>query len=166
MSDRRSVGVVARAASAGPCAPVHAQNANQSSTLPEIRVDTKRPVKKPERPANGTPAAATPATAPGPPPAPDVARRLQQECLRRGLIVEFGGRSGSVARFLPPLIVSLSEIDEIAGRFGEAIKAAETCHAHSPRPSAPRRALAAADSKGDRHGLGRRRERDLQGGHQ
>jgi diaminobutyrate-2-oxoglutarate transaminase len=67
-----------------------------------------------------------------PPPAPDVARRLQQECLRRGLIVELGGRSGSVARFLPPLIVSLSEIEEIAGRFGEAVKAAETSRlAHS-----------------------------------
>jgi len=60
-----------------------------------------------------------------PPPAPEMARRIQQECLRRGLIIELGGRSGSVARFLPPLITSLSEIDEIAGRFGEAVKASE-----------------------------------------
>ena len=73
------------------------------------------------------------ASAGNPPrPAPEMSRRIQQECLRRGLIVELGGRSGSVVRFLPPLIVSLSEIDEIAGRFGEAVKAAEASReAHS-----------------------------------
>lgn len=60
-----------------------------------------------------------------PPPAPKMARRIQDECLRRGLIVELGGRSGSVVRFLPPLIVNRSEIDEIAGRFCEAVKASE-----------------------------------------
>src|SRR5262249_49498922 len=31
------------------------------------------------------------------------ARRIQQECFQRGLIVEVGGRHGSVLRFLPPL---------------------------------------------------------------
>lgn len=60
-----------------------------------------------------------------PPPSPKMARRIQDECLRRGLIVELGGRSGSVVRFLPPLIVSRAEIDEIAGRFHEAVKASE-----------------------------------------
>ena len=60
-----------------------------------------------------------------PPPCPAMARRIQDECLRRGLIVELGGRSGSVVRFLPPLIVTPSEIDEIAGRFQEAVSASE-----------------------------------------
>lgn len=60
-----------------------------------------------------------------PPPFPKMARQIQDECLRRGLIVELGGRSGSVVRFLPPLIVSRIEIDEIAGRFREAVKASE-----------------------------------------
>jgi diaminobutyrate-2-oxoglutarate transaminase len=63
----------------------------------------------------------------GPPPRfPKMARQIQRECLRRGVIVELGGRSGSVVRFLPPLIVTQSEIDEIAGRFQEAVKASES----------------------------------------
>ena len=60
-----------------------------------------------------------------PPPSPKRARRIQYECLRRGLIIELGGRLGSVVRFLPPLIVTQSDIDEIAGRFDEAAQAAE-----------------------------------------
>jgi diaminobutyrate-2-oxoglutarate transaminase len=42
------------------------------------------------------------------------ARAIQQECFRRGLIVEVGGRYGSVLRFLPPLVVTESEVDAIA----------------------------------------------------
>jgi len=60
-----------------------------------------------------------------PPPFAKMARQIQHECLRRGVIVELGGRSGSVVRFLPPLIVTRSDIDEIAGRFQEAVKASE-----------------------------------------
>jgi diaminobutyrate-2-oxoglutarate transaminase len=41
------------------------------------------------------------------PTAGTLARRVQAECLRRGLIVELGGRHGAVVRFLPPLIVPL-----------------------------------------------------------
>lgn len=56
---------------------------------------------------------------------PKMAQQIQHECLRRGLIVELGGRSGSVVRFLPPLIVTKSEIDAIVDRFQEAVRAAE-----------------------------------------
>ncbi|WP_246206838.1 diaminobutyrate--2-oxoglutarate transaminase [Methylocystis heyeri] len=59
------------------------------------------------------------------PSASAIARRVQEECLRRGLIVELGGRHGVVVRFLPPLVATLAEIDEIAQRFGEAVKAVE-----------------------------------------
>lgn len=62
----------------------------------------------------------------GPPPcAPDIARKIQRNCLRRGLIVELGGRSGSVVRFLPPLIVTAAQVDEIAARFESAVSALE-----------------------------------------
>ncbi|ARN83883.1 diaminobutyrate--2-oxoglutarate transaminase [Methylocystis bryophila] len=62
----------------------------------------------------------------GPPSSsPQMAQKLQNECLRRGLILERGGRLGSVIRFLPPLIVTPAEIDEIAGRFRAAVEAAE-----------------------------------------
>jgi diaminobutyrate-2-oxoglutarate transaminase len=50
-------------------------------------------------------------------------RQLQKECLKRGLIVELGGRHGSVVRFLPPLIITASEVDEVCQIFGEAIQA-------------------------------------------
>ncbi|WP_084572758.1 diaminobutyrate--2-oxoglutarate transaminase [Methylocapsa aurea] len=63
----------------------------------------------------------------GPPPCdPVLAREIQLNCLRRGLIVELGGRSGSVVRFLPPLIIEAGEIDEIAARFHEAVEASRS----------------------------------------
>lgn len=54
----------------------------------------------------------------------EFARRVQRECLERGLIVELGGRSGSVIRFLPPLIVSETEVDAIVACFAGALRAA------------------------------------------
>jgi diaminobutyrate-2-oxoglutarate transaminase len=52
-----------------------------------------------------------------------LARRIQHNCLRHGLIVELGGRFSSVVRLLPPLIVTHSQIDEIAARFEAAVRA-------------------------------------------
>lgn len=60
-----------------------------------------------------------------PPPFPKHARRIQHECLRRGLILELGGRHGAVVRFLPPLIVTTTDVDAIVDRFKEAVRAAE-----------------------------------------
>ncbi|ADZ90226.1 diaminobutyrate--2-oxoglutarate transaminase [Marinomonas mediterranea] len=51
----------------------------------------------------------------------DQARAIQQEALKRGLILELGGRFGSTVRFLPPLIINEDEIDVIAERFSEAV---------------------------------------------
>ena len=53
-----------------------------------------------------------------------LARSIQQQCLRRGIVVELGGRHGSVVRFLPPLIISQEEIDVLAERFCIAVDAA------------------------------------------
>jgi len=59
-------------------------------------------------------------------PMPDtsLARRVQQECLRHGLIIELGGRFGAVARFLPPLIVTPEDVDAIADLFAKAVRSA------------------------------------------
>lgn len=57
-------------------------------------------------------------------PCQALARRIQAACLERGLILELGGRQGSVVRFLPPLIVTAEDIDIIAERFGEAVREA------------------------------------------
>ncbi len=56
---------------------------------------------------------------------PAIAQRIQAECLRRGLILELGGRFGSIVRFLPPLIVTAEEIDNISEIFAAGVKAAE-----------------------------------------
>jgi diaminobutyrate-2-oxoglutarate transaminase len=56
------------------------------------------------------------------PPNRKLACRIQTECLKRGLIVELGGRQGSVVRFLPSLIVATDEIDRIGTIFAEAVR--------------------------------------------
>lgn len=62
-----------------------------------------------ERNAHGHPAAA-----------PALAGALQAECLRHGLIIELGGRHGSVVRFLPPLVISEAQIDHVLAIFATA----------------------------------------------
>ncbi len=54
-----------------------------------------------------------------------LAERIQAECLKRGLILETGGRHGCVMRFLPPLIVTEEQVDAICGIFHGAVEAAE-----------------------------------------
>ncbi|SHO56403.1 pyridoxal phosphate-dependent class III aminotransferase [Vibrio quintilis] len=50
--------------------------------------------------------------------------RIQRAALERGLIVEKGGREGSVIRFLPPIIISFEQIDFALRALEEAIIAA------------------------------------------
>lgn len=53
---------------------------------------------------------------------PGMASALQAECLRRGLIVELGGRHSSTVRFLPPLVITATQIDEVAQIFGRSVE--------------------------------------------
>ncbi|RXJ71161.1 hypothetical protein CS022_21550 [Veronia nyctiphanis] len=46
---------------------------------------------------------------------------MQRACLERGLIIEKGGREGSVLRFLPPIIISFEEIDFALRVMREAV---------------------------------------------
>ncbi|GJL56408.1 MAG: hypothetical protein NPIRA02_35400 [Nitrospirales bacterium] len=48
------------------------------------------------------------------PPDSVMAQRIQHESLRRELVLELGGCNRCVVRFLPPLIVTEQQIDEIA----------------------------------------------------
>ena len=59
-----------------------------------------------------------------PPAFARLAPLIQRECLKRGLILELGGRHGGVVRFLPPLVISAAQIDEVARIFGDALAAA------------------------------------------
>ena len=59
-----------------------------------------------------------------PPVHRQLAPLVQRECLKRGLILELGGRHGSVVRFLPPLVITAAEVDQVADIFGRALAAA------------------------------------------
>ncbi|MEU1275054.1 diaminobutyrate--2-oxoglutarate transaminase family protein [Streptomyces sp. NPDC005799] len=71
------------------------------------------------------------------PAAPDLAAAVQRECLRRGLIVELGGRHASVVRLLPPLTISDEQAAAVLDRLADAVAAA--ARAHAGRPLSPRR---------------------------
>ncbi|MCH5675324.1 diaminobutyrate--2-oxoglutarate transaminase family protein [Streptomyces gilvus] len=93
-------------------------------------------------------ATATPAPwSEGPrPAAPDLAAAVQRECLRRGLIVELGGRHASVVRLLPPLTISDEQAAAVLDRLADAVAAAATAHTGGPPP--PRRSNAASPRRG------------------
>lgn len=55
---------------------------------------------------------------------PELASRIQRECFNRGLILEVGGRHGSVIRFLPPLIITEAQLEDVISIFKEAVKIA------------------------------------------
>lgn len=56
---------------------------------------------------------------------PQLAKKIQQECFKRGLILELGGRHGSTVRFLPPLIITKEQLETVCDLFFEAAMAAE-----------------------------------------
>ncbi|NEU57257.1 diaminobutyrate--2-oxoglutarate transaminase [Halorussus sp. MSC15.2] len=58
------------------------------------------------------------------PPDADLAETVQTACFERGLIVELGGREGATVRFLPPLVVSKEQVEDVGRIFREAVEAA------------------------------------------
>ncbi len=66
------------------------------------------------------------------PPAPELAAAVQRECLRRGLIVELGGRHSSVVRLLPPLTITDEQATAVLDRLADALTAAERSHRRTP----------------------------------
>ncbi|SNR64683.1 diaminobutyrate--2-oxoglutarate transaminase family protein [Blastococcus mobilis] len=62
------------------------------------------------------------------PAAPGLAVAVRAECLRRGLIVELGGRHDSVVRLLPPLVMTDEEAGAVLDRLDAALTAAEREH--------------------------------------
>ncbi|MFD3930796.1 diaminobutyrate--2-oxoglutarate transaminase family protein [Streptomyces sp. NPDC058614] len=68
-------------------------------------------------------AALNPAAGGSRPAAPELAAAVQRECLRRGLIVELGGRHASVVRLLPPLTISDEQATAVLDRLADAVGA-------------------------------------------
>jgi len=58
-------------------------------------------------------------------PAPEVAKRIRQECVSRGLMIEIGGHYSNVARFLPPLVIPESLAVKGIDLFAEAVRKVE-----------------------------------------
>ncbi|MFC4329039.1 diaminobutyrate--2-oxoglutarate transaminase family protein [Streptomyces andamanensis] len=83
----------------------------------------------------GAGSGAAPLAAPGrrpPPAAPALAAAVQRECLRRGLIVELGGRHGSVVRLLPPLTLTDEQSTAVLDRLADAVEAVEAVAGRRP----------------------------------
>ena len=68
------------------------------------------------------------------PAAPDLAAAVQRECLRRGLIVELGGRRASVVRLLPPLTITDEQATAVLDRLADAVAAVARGRTDSGRP--------------------------------
>jgi len=58
------------------------------------------------------------------PAAPRLAAAVRSECLRRGLIVELGGRHSAVVRLLPPLTLSQDQAELALSILADAVDAA------------------------------------------
>ncbi len=65
------------------------------------------------------------------PASPALAAAVRAEALRRGLIVELGGRHSAVVRLLPPLTITDEQADAVLERLADAIAAAERRTPHS-----------------------------------
>jgi diaminobutyrate-2-oxoglutarate transaminase len=50
-----------------------------------------------------------------------IAASVKRACLNEGLIIETGGRHGAVLRFLPPLVITSSEVDLVVERLDRAL---------------------------------------------
>ena len=57
-----------------------------------------------------------------------LALSVQQECFKRGLILERGGRDGCVIRFLPPAVITQEQVAMAGQIFEDAAIAAEEAH--------------------------------------
>ncbi|MER8154082.1 diaminobutyrate--2-oxoglutarate transaminase family protein [Streptomyces sp. NPDC094472] len=69
-----------------------------------------------------------------PPADPALAAAVQQECLRRGLIVELGGRHDAVIRLLPPLTITDEQTEAVLDRLADALDAAIRTSGTRSRP--------------------------------
>ncbi|MEV0964728.1 diaminobutyrate--2-oxoglutarate transaminase family protein [Streptomyces sp. NPDC049910] len=71
-----------------------------------------------------------------PPADPVLAAAVQRECLRRGLIVELGGRHSGVVRLLPPLTLTDEQAEAVLDRFADSLEAA-VCAPHRRNDTGP-----------------------------
>ncbi|MGP4038752.1 hypothetical protein ACTWP4_02405 [Gracilibacillus sp. D59] len=56
---------------------------------------------------------------------PELASEIQQECFKRGLILEVGGRYSTIIHLLPFFIITKEQTDDVLQRFYDLINTAE-----------------------------------------
>jgi diaminobutyrate-2-oxoglutarate transaminase len=66
------------------------------------------------------------------PAAPAIAQEIRSQCLRRGLIVELGGRHDAVVRLLPPLTITDEQAAAVMDRLADAVAQAELAYTGMP----------------------------------
>jgi diaminobutyrate-2-oxoglutarate transaminase len=64
----------------------------------------------------------------------ELATRVKRACLDEGLLIETGGRHGAVLRFLPPLVVTPTQVDQILQRLERALELQRPV-AQAPQPA-------------------------------
>ncbi|MEV4438497.1 diaminobutyrate--2-oxoglutarate transaminase family protein [Streptomyces sp. NPDC049577] len=102
----------------------------------------------PESPVAAGPAGDGPTDRRGPLTAgPELAAAVRQECLRRGLIVELGGRHSCVVRLLPPLTITDEQAEAVLDRLSDAIAAVSRAGHRIPTPRPPKEAGAASPAR-------------------
>ena len=60
---------------------------------------------------------------PGRTPAPDPAKALEREVLKRGALISTTGAYGNVLRITPPLVIESGQVDQALGIIGDALAA-------------------------------------------
>ncbi|MFD9004610.1 diaminobutyrate--2-oxoglutarate transaminase family protein [Streptomyces sp. NPDC059582] len=86
------------------------------------------------------------------PAAPELAAAVQRECLRRGLIVELGGRHSSVVRLLPPLTITDEQASAVLDRLADAVASAARSHTTHDEPAQPQRRRRRQGDRAERAG--------------
>ncbi|MEU7135840.1 aminotransferase class III-fold pyridoxal phosphate-dependent enzyme [Streptomyces sp. NPDC046261] len=69
---------------------------------------------------------------------PALAAAVQEECLRRGLIVAVGGRHSSVIRLLPSLTITDEQTEAVLDRLSDAIATVSRTARRIPTPRTPK----------------------------
>jgi diaminobutyrate-2-oxoglutarate transaminase len=97
----------------------------------QAEADARNPRPEPKA-ATSRPAVLDPVPRAPRPAAPGLAAAIRRECLRRGLIVELGGRHSSVVRLLPPLTITDEQAAAVLDRLADAVEAVARGTAEHP----------------------------------
>ncbi|MFI1004586.1 diaminobutyrate--2-oxoglutarate transaminase family protein [Streptomyces galbus] len=112
-------------------APHREDRRPQRTDESQAEADARNPRAEPKA-ATSRPTALDPVPRAPRPAAPGLAAAIRRECLRRGLIVELGGRHSSVVRLLPPLTITDEQATAVLDRLGDAVEAVARGTAEHP----------------------------------